>query len=126
MRFCLKFCLIFYSSFVFANWVPVLKNQVGDTLFYDPSQIVQVGDDRHVRMYSNFVEARPADTYESKSSMMHLSINCKRRTFSVLQIVDFDDENLSGTKRPKTFSYPKISKIPDKSSIHEIEKRICD
>jgi hypothetical protein len=112
----------FYSN---AQWVPLLENMRNDTMYYDPTRIVQNGDNFHVRMYSNFASGRPNDTYTSKSSMTHISINCRNKTFSILQMIDFDGENLQGKSRPKNFSYPKISPIPEKSSIAELERRIC-
>jgi hypothetical protein len=114
--------LSFYSN---AQWVPLLENTRNDTMYYDPTRIVQNSDNFHVRMYSNFASGRSNDTYSSKSSMTHISINCRNKTFSILQMIDFDGENLQGKSRPKNFSYPKISPIPEKSSIAELERRIC-
>jgi len=120
--------LIFFliTSFnVKADWVPLLENTRNDMMYYDPSRIVQNGDFFHVRIYSNFASGRPNDTFTSKSSMTHVSINCRNKTFSILQMIDFDGENLQGKSRPKNFPYPKISAIPEKSSIEELERRIC-
>jgi hypothetical protein len=108
-----------------AQWVPIVKNIADDTLFYDPSKIIQNGDFFDIRMYTNFKQTRPGDSYGSKSSMMHLSMNCNKKTFYILQMVDFDEEDLQGKSRAKNFQYPKSSPIPDKSSISEIYKQIC-
>jgi hypothetical protein len=113
----------FYSN---AQWVPLLENTRNDLIYYDPTRIVQNGNIFHVRIYSNFARSRPDDLYASKSTMTHVSINCRNKTFSVLQMIDFDEQNLQGKSRPKNFPYPKISPIPEKSSISELEKKICD
>jgi len=78
----------FYSN---AQWVPLLENILNDKMYYDPTRIVQNGDIFHVRIYSNFENARPNDSYASQSTMTHVSINCRNKTFSVLQMIDFDD-----------------------------------
>ncbi|WP_281969446.1 MULTISPECIES: surface-adhesin E family protein [unclassified Polynucleobacter] len=118
--------LLVISFHTSAQWVPLLENTRNDTMFYDPSSIVQNGNLFHVRIYSNFTKARPDDSYASKSTMTHVSINCRNKTFSVLQMIDFDEQNLRGNSRAKNFSYPKMSPIPEKSSISELEKKICD
>ena len=113
----------FYSN---AQWVPLLENILNDKMYYEPTRIVQNGDIFHVRIYSNFENARPNDSYASQSTMTHVSINCRNKTFSVLQIIDFDEQNLQGKSRPKNFPYPKMSPIPEKSSMSELEKKICN
>ena len=118
------FLLISFQSQ--AQWVALLENTRNDTMYYDPTRIVQNGDIFHVRIYSNFANARPNDSYASQSTMTHVSINCRNKTFSILQMIDFDDQNLRGKSRPKNFPYPKMSPIPEKSSISELEKKICD
>lgn len=118
----LLLCTAFASH---AQWQAIVQNTRNDIVYFDPTQIVRNGDNLHVRIYSNFADFKPSDAALSQSSMSHISINCKKKTFSVLQIVDFDEANLQGRSRPKNFPYPKISAIPPQSSIREIEQTIC-
>jgi hypothetical protein len=125
-----KFLLILFSCLCLnishAQWVPIVQNIQDDVVYYDPSRIVQNGDFLHVRIYSNFSNPRPGDISASRSSMTHLAINCQKKTFFVPQIIDFDGINLQGASRPKNFPFPKISAIPEKSSVQEIGKKVCD
>ena len=82
-------CILNIPSISSAEWVALLKNTQEDTIYYDPKMIVQNGKNRHVRIYSNYL-------------------------------------NLQGKSQSKTFTYPKISPIPEKSSMSELEKKICD
>jgi hypothetical protein len=121
----LTVCLLIFPSIVLADWVALLKNVNEDVIYYDPKMIVENGSQRHVKMYSNYYKPKSDGQNRIASSMMHLAIDCKRKTFSVLQLINFDDYNLQGSQSAKNFPYPKINSIPDKSSISEIEKVIC-
>lgn len=120
----LFFCL--WVNISHAQWVPIVQNIQDDIVYYDPTRIVQNGDFFHVRIYSNFSNPRPGDISASRSSMTHLAINCQKKTFFVPQIIDFDGINLQGASRPKNFPFPKIAAIPEKSSVQEIGKKVCD
>ena len=119
-------CILNIPSISSAEWVALLKNTQEDTIYYDPKMIVQNGKNRHVRIYSNYGVAIADAKNRFFSSMMHVSIDCKMKTFSVLQVVNFEYLNLQGKSQSKTFTYPKISPIPEKSSMSELEKKICD
>ena len=121
----LTICLLVFPTIASAEWVALLKNVNEDVIYYDPKMIVENGSQRHVKMYSNYYKLKSDGKNRIASSMMHLAIDCKKKTFSVLQLINFDDYNLQGSQIAKNFPYPKINSIPDKSSISEIEKVIC-
>ncbi len=121
------FCGIAFISFSSSGaWVPLLKNANDDTMYFDPARVKKNGEDLHVATYSNYKKPRLSKGFESMSSMTHLSINCAKKTFTIHQIVDYEDEDLEGKNRPFTFQYPKISPIPENSSISLIQSKICE
>ena len=120
------FCILNLPNISSAEWVPVLKNTTDDTIYYDPKMIVENGSKRHIRMYSNYANPKSDGKNSIFSSMMHLAIDCKMKTFSILQRIDYSYMDLQGNSYPKNFQYPKISTIPNNSSISELEKKICD
>jgi hypothetical protein len=117
--------LLFFSCNAFAQWVPLLENTQNDTMFYDPTRIVQNDDYFHVRVYTNFATPKTINQFSSQSAMMHLSINCKKKTFYVLQMIGYEAANLAGKSKAQNYNYPKIAVIPEKSSVAEVAKQIC-
>jgi hypothetical protein len=119
--------VIAFSSFSsFGAWVPLLKNTNDDTMYFDPARVKKNGDDLHVATYSNYKKSRLSKGFESMSSMTLLSINCAKKTFMIHQILDYEDENLQGKNQTISFQYPKISPIPDNSSVSLIQDKICE
>ena len=129
MKF-LTYCVLFFIAFVsidsFAKWVPLLKNTGNDSIFFDPARVKKMGDDLHVVTLTNYQQAKMTKDYPMWSTMTHLSINCAKKTFMIHQVINYEEEDLQGKDHPMNFKYPKISPIPDTSTVSMIYSKICE
>ena len=125
----LKYLPFFLISFVsiesFGGWIPLLKNTYDDSIYFDPARIKKNGDDLHVVTFTNYHQAKTTNNYQMRSSMTHLSINCSKKTFMVHQVINYEGADLQGKDHPFNFQHPKISTIPENSSVSMIYSKIC-